>query len=382
MARDLTPAFALGQLSDLEVGVRRLEAVLAEGEARAAAVEAELSAALDRLQALTAKLEATKRRGEAAGKVLAEGNARAAKLHQEVATLQRKSDDLRAAMQAAVEADAQRQIRRQRATLGVQIEDRQTLLGKLTVELEGARATLQAAQRAGVKEGDAVRLQAQELDRLQAKLPSPQTYLRLFEARAGRSHCRWFVDRAPAAWRQEYAVAIGGVESLHGALRAGRYRLDSNSEVVGGRAVATGEALYGLVALGDLVRAQKLFAVATAPTLFFHHIFHVFRVWCVGLYVTGQHRDLAEMLRLHRWSEGLRGAYAEAFLGLLAGDRRLFQRAVKHLVHEEWALWRATAMPSLGVVCVPGLALVRLGVARGLSLPDLGRTVPRELLPP
>ena len=55
----------------------------------------------------------------------------------------------------------------------------------------------------------------------------------------------------------ELREAISWVVTLHTELRKGSYRLDKNSDLVGGRAMASAEALYGAAALAKELGIEK-----------------------------------------------------------------------------------------------------------------------------
>ena len=375
----LHSAYVMGLLSDLERRVVDAQAAVEQGEIRAAAIESELGAALGRFDGARAHLQALKEQSEAAARTISDNNQKLVTAHRDLDTLQRKADELLVAMRAA-EGEAQRQIRRSRAGVVVSMEDKHAALKKLTALVEGARAQLTAAQHDGIAGNDRAREVGKELDLLQAQLPAPELYLRLFAARAGRAHCLFALDRLRDPWLQQMEAAQAPVWEVHAALRAGRYRLDTQSALLGGRAQETGESLYAWVAMGNRPKAQRLFALVTDPNLFFHHIFHVFRVWCVGLYVSERFEELQQLTELHFYGEGLRGAYAQAFAALLQRDGRAFAMASKSLVQQEWQAARRAPEPALGVVNVNAVALCRLAAGARLPLPALGETVPRELL--
>ena len=246
--------------------------------------------------------------------------------------------------------------------------------------MESARTRLTGAQEGIVTGNDREREVGKELDLLQAQLPAPELYLQLFAAAGwpGPLPAR----PGPQARRlvQEMEAAQAAIWDVHAALRAGRYRLDTQSSLLGGRAQETGESLYAWVAMGNRPKAQQLFSLVTDPNLFFHHIFHVFRVWCVGLYVSERFEELRELVELHFYGDGLRGAYAQAFSALLKHEGREFAMATKSLVQQEWQAAQRAPEPALGVVNVNAVALCRLAAGARLPLPELGETVPRELL--
>lgn len=369
----------MGLLADLERRVLEAQAALEQAEVRGAAVDRELQGVLVRFDGVRDEIQRLRDVSDGAARTIADNNQKLGSAHRDLGVLQRKSDELLEAMRNSA-GDAQRQIRRSRARVLVDIEDQQTVLGKLTVLVEGARSQLHAAQQDMVAGNDREREIGKELDLLQAQLPLPDLYLRLFAARAGRAHCLLTLDHKRDVWERDMREAQAPVWEVHRALRAGRYRLDTQSSLLGGRALETGESLYAWVAMGDRSRAQALFALVTDPHLFFHHIFHVFRTWCLGLYLSERLEELRELVTLHYYGDGLRGAYAQAFAALLDRDGRAFAMAARSLVQQEWQAARRAPEPALGVVNVNAVALCRLAAGARLPLPELGPTVPRELL--
>jgi hypothetical protein len=169
--------------------------------------------------------------------------------------------------------------------------------------------------------------------------------------------------------------------TLHQELRAGKYRLDKNSEVLGGRAAASAEALYAAVALGDQDVANTLFGSVADPALLFDHVFNVFRVWCLGLYVAGSHAELEGLLAQHDGSTGLRRGYVEAFRGLLRHDAYQLNTGIKTITRFEWEIWQDPRYTQgLGVVSLTAAALARLARDRGLVVSSPGPMMPEELL--
>jgi hypothetical protein len=151
--------------------------------------------------------------------------------------------------------------------------------------------------------------------------------------------------------------------------------------VLGGRAHATVQVLQAMICRQQWRSARELFEVATQPQWFFHHIFNVFVSWCFGLYLTEERRQLGELLALHEFAQGLRGAYARAFLGLLQADSKMFERALRKQIQLEWEAWRRLPQKGLGVVNLGALALCQLADATQLRWNDrdLGPTVPQAL---
>ncbi|MEZ4272852.1 MAG: hypothetical protein R3C68_15890 [Myxococcota bacterium] len=244
---DINEAYVTGLLADLERRVPQLEGDLQRADARAAAIDAELSNLLRRLQGCRDALAQAQAQAGRSAAQITEHNLRISALHQEIATLKRRGDDIKIEMDRVGAGVIHRRLRRERAKLTVQSEDRQAEIDALRDASEGERLRLSQAEGGLARDQERLRAITQELDKLQDQLPSPYLFTQLFETIAGRAHCRLYLDRDPAPWRAQMRRAIDRTEELHKALRAGKYRLDKNSELVGGRAMATAEALYGAV---------------------------------------------------------------------------------------------------------------------------------------
>jgi hypothetical protein len=379
---ELSDAYAIGLLADLEPLVERLDRELQDSRARAARIDTELSDLLVRLDDCTRELARVQRQSEDAAAALAIHNSRTASLHQEIAAVTRRAGEIKLEMERFdPDEPAYARLRRERARQLVQLEDYESDLAKIKTAVDAARGSLSSAESQTVQQKEESRRLVAELDRLQSQLPSPQLYLRLFEARAGRAHCRLLLDRDPTAWEQEMRAAITHVAELHRELRAGKYRLDKNSDVVGGRAMASAEAVYGAAALGDRALAAELFASITDASLFLDQIFNVFRVWCLGLYLAGARQELDRLLERHRYATGLRGGYAEAFLGLLGRDGRRLNAALKTISRSEWDSWQdPMSTRGAGVVSLGATALARLAIDAGVRVSLPGPTVPDDVI--
>jgi hypothetical protein len=383
-------AFVLGLYADLERQYPPLAAQLATSQRAATSQEAAFIGVQEELTTCNAAVRAEQASASQAARALATANGRLASLHQEVALLVQRLDDLRNKMQGMGDTDAFRQLRRSRAAVGVQLEDRRADLSQVTATAQAARAALETAQKALLQHNDRVRHVRARLHALQAVQPPAALYLDLFANVAGRAHAQLVLDTAAgggaaalaARWRDELTVAVGYIEALYAGLAAGRYAVEAATSWAGGRAAAVSEALYALVALGDLGQAMDLFAQTTAEDVFFHHIFQTFRGGCVGLFLAGRHSELAEALRLHQYAPGVRGAYVEAFSALLQGDAVQFDASLRQLVVTEWRVWAKSPTPALGLVNLSVLGLLQLGQLRGFGVSaSFGPTVPRAVLP-
>ncbi len=378
---ELTEPYVMGLLADLEAEVPELSRELAQAKKRAGAVDAELSNLVRRLDASKATLRTAQSSAQSAALEITEKNMRLATLHQEIAGLKTRSDDLKTEMDRVGPGAIHRRLRRDRAKLSVRVEDREEEINGLRGEVDEQRFTLQAAEATVEAERDRSRAVVKEVDKLQSQLPSPYLFAQLFDRRSARAHCRLFLDHEPDAWAQGLRGAIGLMIELHGELRAGKYRLDQNSDLVGGRAMATAEALFAAAAIGDMDLVKELFTLATDPSLFFHQIFNIFRVWCLGLYLSGSHTDLHELLRIHQFATGLRGGYVETFYGLLKKDTRRIASGLKAITKHEWEIWQDPRLVrGAGVVNLGAVALTKLALDRGIAVRLPGPTVPDELI--
>ena len=377
---ELTEAYIIGLLADLENEIPRLLREMALAGKRAEAVGAELSGLLQRLDESKSAIKQARQQIDRSALNITERNQRIASLHQEIATIRRRSEDYKTEMDRLGPGAIQRRLRRERAKLTVQMDDRQEEIESLRASVQEERHALQRAEERQLVERDRSRVITSELDKLQSQLPSPYLYTQLFNTSTARAHCLLHLEGDVGSWTQQIREAIDYSVQLHGELRAGKYRLDQNSDLVGGRAMATAEALYACVLIGDMDRARELFASATDPGLYFHQIFNVFRVWCLGLYLTGKIRDLRELLRVHQFAPGLRGGYVQAFIGLLAKDPRRVSVGLKDITKHEWELWQDPSLVrGMGLINLGGSALAKIALERGIPISTPGPTIPDPL---
>lgn len=378
----LSEAYVVGLLSDAEEKAPRLASDLAAAKKKASAVDAELSNLLRRLDASRTELRRVQQRATRTTAAINDGNMRIATLHQEIAAFKKRGEDIKVEMERVEDEPAiRRKLRRERAKMTVQAEEREEEIAAVQARLAGERQTLGEFDGVLNQERDRSRVLTGELKKLQSQLPSPYLYTELFETTVARAHCRFFLDGDLPAWEEEMREAIGWSYDLHRELRLGKYPLDRNSDLVGGRSMATAEAIYGAVAIGDTDLAIELFETAADPGLFFHQIFNVFRVWCLGLFLTGRERDLREMLRLHQFAEDLRGGYGHAFIGLVTRDPKRVTLGINDITKHEWELWQdPNLIRGAGVVNLGAVALSRLALTIGMVPPAAVPTVPAPLI--
>ncbi len=377
----LCDAYVIGLLPDIEASRAELLREHEASRARALGIDADLSTVLLRMDENTHAAEKCRREAEALAAKVAAANGFMSSRHQEIAALKRRVADLKEQMELCDDDEARARLRRERARGLVQIEDREAELQKASAEAETARAELAAVEARGTSHKEGARALLRELDALQSQLPRPHLYLRLFEAHAAHAHCQLWLEHDKDAFTRALYAAISYVEDLHRALRAGKYRLDQNADLVGGRATASVEAVYAALVLDDRALAARLFSVIADPSLLFDQIFNVFRLWCVGLYVGGHLPELEALLRKHQYAHGLRAGYVEGFAGLLARDARRINAALKLIVRDEWPTWQdLRVIPGAGVVNLAATSLTRLARAEGLAVTSPGPTVPQILI--
>jgi hypothetical protein len=377
---ELTEAHIVGLLAEAEFASEQLRDKLIEGERRGDHVRGELSTLLSRLNEAQAAAASATHQATEATRIISEGNGQLSSLHRELAALRRRADNLKTMMNQVEDSEAKAQLRRERARLLVQIEDRDKEVRQIQLRLETARTAHAAALSLVVLENDKILPLLSERDKLQTLLPAPQLYLQLYEALAARAHCRLQLSGDFDSWATQLREAGVLIVRLHQQLRAGSYRIDRNSEVLGGRATATVDACYAAAAIGDFTGARDLFDLASDPDLVFDHIFNVFRCWCLGLFLHGRHAELQELLAPHRFSQGLRGGYCLCFSGLLAGDAAQIVDGLAMLMRAERQMWqdprrqRGAGVVSLGAAGVASLAFradIPGIVAPGPTLPDV-----------
>ncbi len=377
----LPPAYAVGLGAQLRRQEAALRQKLAGAGARALSLQPQLQKVMGELAAAKAAEAQRRARAFAAATEVADQNAKLAALTRELGALRRRVEQLSEALNKAVALDAQLALRAQRGAVLVQISGRQKLLEAAQAAAATARQIVATARHETAPATDRQAALQLELSRLSAELPRPATRLRLAEVLLAAAHARFVVDQEAPAWRREVAAACVLVVAVHDDLLAGRYVAEGHGEVLAGRAHATLQALQAQVALQRWGEARALFASASRPEWFFHHIFNVFVFWCFGLYLGEERQRLAELLAVHEHSLGLRGAYARAFVALLRRDAPLFSLSLRQLLQAEWEAWRQLPQKGLGLINLGGLALVRLAATAQLPWEeaDVGLTLPLAL---
>tara|TARA_Y100001934_G_C12303691_1_gene751286 strand:- start:193 stop:1365 length:1173 start_codon:yes stop_codon:yes gene_type:complete len=379
----LNEAYITGLLIDYEQRTTDLGRKLKNSQEQASQIDDQLGQLLTELENSRAALVKLEKSLDERNRFVADSNMEIASLHQEIAQYKKKQEDLKIEMERLGQGAIHRRLRRERAKLTVQIEDREEEIGRLRAEVEDARQEVQEGEQTIKDTKDETRATTLKLDGLQNQLPSPYLFSELFMARCGQAHANLYLEKENEDWEAAVLDSIGLVIELHKDLRAGKYRLDKNSDIVGGRALATGEAMYAAMILKKPDLALEIFSLATDPSLYFHQIFNVFRVWILGLYLNEDYTELKKLLRTHRYAGGLREAYVLCFLGLLLKDKDLMNKGVRDITKHEWELWQAqTKDRGGGIVNMGATALTLMALDRGIAVKLPGPTVPDIIIAP
>lgn len=361
------------------VGARPIQGGEPDGGSRTDVLDVYAEHESFRVQGRAAAQQAASR-----ARAVAHLNAERAQVLLQRGKLQQRMALLRREQAQAATPELARQLRRQRAELAVEAEGYDVQLARHDAGLEVARTQLrQAHADAEAAERGGRDSHARLLSLQRAAAPLGASFAAL-EVAFGVAACRAFLAKDARAgaigWGAEAAAASDATRALHVQMRRGRFAKDDVDAAMGGRATATGEALCALVVVGELDAARQLFAEACPTGEFFHQIYPVFRAYSFGLYLSGDHTALAEAVRLHRWTQGSRGALAESFWQLLHGDAAALGSALVQLVVQDWRTWSLAPTPAMGLVCTTACALARLARVRGLALPaPPGSTTPAAL---
>lgn len=392
LSKPPTPAYVLGILSNLERQLAEHEKAFDAQQKIAGVHQSDLKQTLARLDADTKILSALQNTHEKAARMLAEHNQQAGELLQQIGFLQNKSDEMRKRMGNVRDTDSYRRMRRSRAEYSIKIEDRQKKLDKLQPPITESRQTMETTHQQIIVQKDALRLLRNRLTELQTQQVPASLCFGIFGDRIGYAHACAFLDahevdaprrdRSPQTlplrkqWEERVLEAVHWVRNVHLALNAGQYAVEDATSWIGGRAQFTNEALYALAALGRFEEALQLYALAHVEEHFFHHIYEPFRGGCLGMFLSGRHHELWEVLRLHRYSPGVRGAYAQAYADLLQGDAQSFNQQLEQIAIAEWRMWQQSGTPAVGLVNVNVLGLLQMAQLRDFSRP---RTYPATL---
>ena len=378
---NLSEAYVLGLMAEVAHKLPGVQQELAAAQDRVAAVAHELQAAATNHRGAAESVRNYEEKSVHNQRELAESNQKIAGLHQELATIKRKIDEIQAEMDREGKGQIFRRLRRERARqLNLQ-DEREDKLKLIQERVTAIRAELSELDEQAAHASDELLNTREALETHQEALPAPGLYTQVFELGISAAHCEFFLERDAQAWCSSVEDSIGWMVTLHEALRAGRYQLDRNSHFVAGRSTASAEAIYGAIAVGKAELAADLFRGVTDPNLFFHEIFNVFRVWCVGLWIEGDIQGLRRLLGRYEFAEGLRGGYVQAFLGLLEADADKVSGGLKDICRHEIELWQDPSLNrGLGVVNLGAVGIARLALDAGLRVAIPGNTVPDELV--
>jgi len=348
----------------------------------AASVEGQLSTILQQFHQSQALLEQTEREATGAHFQISELNSTLASMHQRSAGFKHRAEELKGQMKQLDREDpGYRHVRRTRAKVLTGLEDLEIEIEQLKATIEDSRDQVKGLEENAKNEQERLQTLVKEVDGLQESLPGPQLYVELFEMGVGKAHCDLYLDKNFGFWAEEINQFIGVIIQLHQDLQAGKYRIDTNSEFFGGRCSATAEAMFAGVAIGKQELSKEIFGLACDPEIYFHHIFDVFRCWCLGLYLTNRHQELRELLQEHQFSEGLREGYTNCFIALLNQDGRRMAIGLKDIVRHEWELWQQTgSRRAAGVVNFGAAALSVLALERGITVQLPADTIPDLIL--
>jgi hypothetical protein len=381
---DPSAAYALGQLADLLRERRTVTETLAQNKGDSPELQTLLTARAHARAALQAvRLEVTR-----CARLLASHNQAQAELMPRLSKLKARAEALRLAQVAQSDGEAARTLRRSRAQMAVQIEDVQREVDAQATHATAVRGELVNHQTLAATNRDASADIERALAGLQRQRAGIGTWVQAVMLDVMVAHATLRVGLGQpgphgdlwATWQQAMGDAGRAWRALHARMLLGEFAQEDVDALLGGRAPLTGQMVWVQIALGDIKNAREAFSELCAGHDFLHHIFYVFCAFCAGLLVEPDHAALAEALRLHRLSQGLRGALADCLWAYLHRDKAAFTRALPQVVQLDAATWQRSVTPAMGLVSVLGLALVHLGQKANLPIPKgLGPTVPMGL---
>ncbi len=359
--------YALALLSDLH----KREPVLAEKLARrrraAETVRSQLEEELSQAEARAVVQRDIELRMRQCREKIHGLNAMLPTLYREIEIFRRQRTTYFARMRAAISPEEQIEFRSAAAKADAQSKAHEEELAGIGVKVNTLHEELKAHEKSHQEVIDARNVASGSIRKLRTKWPAPEELTELFDVRMGIAHCEWALEGSVDVWRSHVKAANALSEELNTGFVRGFYAPEVHSDVVGGRHWISSESVFAAVACGDIPYAKTLFTGAARADMAFDHIFHIYRLWTLGLYLENRHDELLRMLRRHRYSTGVRGAYTQAWAGLLAGDSARFSEAVSEIIDEEWRTWSSSGSArALGVVCVPATALIYLAKERGL----------------
>ena len=319
-----------------------------------------------------------------AARELAALNGRRAEHLPRHAKLVLQAEGLRKAQQAATDLVKQRQLRRQRAEVGVRVDDLARVLARLEREAQTARDHVATAERDLAEGEHAGHLARSELKQLQRESRPLAAYLAPIEHSLLLGSCHFFLGETHArrdAFVDSRRRACDALVVLCRQMVQGQFREAEVEAFANGRARMVGELTWGLLAVGGEEERLATLFLAMQPSQFAHQIWSVFRAYLPVLFARRDEVRLFEAARPHRWVQGLRGALAEATWRLLTDDAQAFAEALKTIPLHDWRQGYGRGYEAFGLVSVMAAGLARLGHERGWKVPQttLTLTAPAEL---
>lgn len=375
-----TRAWALGELAAL---LARAPALPPQGDPNS---DAALSAVEQQGRVLRALLETRKDQEFArnvAARALAQVNQQKADLVPQHAKTALQVESLRRAQLATSDQAAQRAIRRQRAEFNVRLEDLKAELAGHDRRAESLRLQVAQSERDIADNEKQAAAERTTLDQLQDRAPPLSLYTAALGHRMAVQSAQFFLastGERRAAFFAGRKAAADDLLALFADIGKGRFRQSDVDAFVGGRSMLIGEVLWGLVAIGDGRRAAAVFE-AMQPAPFSHQIYSVFRAFVPGLLLLGREDELREAVAAHRYTQGVRGAVAEAAWRYVEDNAVGFVDALKTLPVYDWRQGHGSGYEAFGLVCTTAAGLARLGRLKGWQLPEqeLKLTAPAEL---
>ena len=376
---DPSPAYVLGTLADLKREAQATQTALAGAQHN----EAPLTQALEALAQQRQLGFALRSEANSTARKLGEQNQLRAEWLPKLAKLTARSESLRLAQAAEPNPEAARALRRSRAVVNVQMEDLQRDSAKAEAEAEALRQQLHQVEAQLRANRAALEAAHQAVATLQTDRPGLLPRARLCALKLAIAHGQLRLcgptpsGEALETWSAEVRAVCAQWLSISQQMGSGRFRDEEVQALMGGRSFLSAEVIAAFIALGEPAGATEAFGHMCGGHGFLHQIFHVYRAHALGLVLAQDRGPLIEVLRLHRYEQGLRGTLAACLWHLLGGDEAAFNRQLPRVVQQEAQLWEASELPGVGLISLMGCALTRLGRTAGFAVPaNLGPTVP------
>jgi hypothetical protein len=364
-------------LAELAQRTEHYASTLAERLAAADTVRQSITQTLDRLQQARARWKQARADVSEQGEVRDLATSRAAEAGEVVDRAARRLKELNQMMDYGIE-DQQ---------LFDELGRAQKAHDDKTLEREKWRKNAAAAQEKVARAESLMAELTIEIDKraaearaLQKELPDPHLFAYLGMSHFGRAHSNFLLDGDASKFDRNMRQGIETLRRMHQELREGRYRLDRYGDLLAGRHESTVQALYGAVALGDVQLARDMFALAADPSMFFHSIFNVFRVWALGATLMGDARVVQQLLQQHRYEPKLWGGYVRCFRaihGRSPAPERELNSGLQSILRYETRRDDLAAIPGGHLIHLPALALCRLATQKRIRV-----LVKDERLPP